>query len=285
LSVAENYRRARERQILFIEDSFMLKEFIRSQTAKSHYSSKFFVSTDIRTPQVSVVIPALNEAERLPGTLRALRTIREREYPKLEIVVGVGPSFDQTEAIARELGDVVVNVGLGPSRARNEAARVASGDIIVFLDADAKPLPGAIRRIADCTSKNVVGTCTMRPDVVNWKSIFLTLFKNFVRCAWYPGCSELIFCHREVFITKKVQFNEQIRIGELREFFSRAIKYNGAQYRFLYDVQYESSVRRYEEVGYFRVALFWLLWRILNFLPAEKKRLESEYWASRFGKA
>lgn len=120
-------------------------------------------------PLVSVVIPAKNEEERLPVTLNALRSIMDREYQNLEIVIGVGISKDDTQRIAQYLANVVVSVGVGPSLARNQAARAASGEILVFLDADARPLPGTISRIVEVTDSNTVGTCALRPDVVNWR--------------------------------------------------------------------------------------------------------------------
>lgn len=118
-------------------------------------------------PLVSVVIPAKNEEEVLPGTLQALQTIRAQEFGSLDIVVGVGDSEDGTEQIALELADKVVRVGLGPSRARNQAAAIAEGEILIFLDADAKPLPGAIKRIVEMTALKAEGTYEGYQDVVS----------------------------------------------------------------------------------------------------------------------
>ncbi len=229
--------------------------------------------------RVSVIIPAKNEERCLAQTLRALRSIRAEEYPYLEIVVGVGPSNDQTHEIARTYADRVVDVGEGPSRARNEAARCASGDVFVFLDADAVPRAGAIDRIVQAlrAKGHVVGTCAMCPDVVNWKSLALAKMKNAVRKWLHRGCSEFIFCDRPLFVDEGIQFDERMQMGELSDFFKRAMN-AGARYEYAYEVQYQFSVRRYEEVGYVRVMLHWMGWTLARKFTWIRQRLESKYW-------
>lgn len=230
--------------------------------------------------RVSMIIPAKNEERCLTQTLRALRSIKAEEYPHLEIVVGVGASNDRTHEIARTYADRVVDVGEGPSRARNEAARCASGDVFVFLDADAVPLAGAIDRIVHALGAegHVVGTCAMYPDVLNWKSLALAKMKNVVRRWLHRGCSELIFCDRQLFVDEGIQFDERMRMGELSDFFKRAMNNAGARYEYVREMQYQFSVRRYEEMGYVRVMLHWMGWTLTRRFTWIRQRLESTYW-------
>ncbi len=87
-------------------------------------------------PQISVIIPALNE-ERYVG--RALRSLLDQslERSEYEIIVVDGHSTDGTVAVSRKLADRVIFEGIGTiGGARNVGARAASGEIVAFIDAD-----------------------------------------------------------------------------------------------------------------------------------------------------
>jgi glycosyltransferase involved in cell wall biosynthesis len=85
------------------------------------------------TPPVSVVIPAMNEAENLPYVFK---TLPEWIH---EVVLVDGNSTDNTVAVARELRpDVVVvrQTGKGKGDALISGFAACTGDIIVMVDAD-----------------------------------------------------------------------------------------------------------------------------------------------------
>ncbi len=96
---------------------------------------------------VSVVIPALNEAQTIAGCLRAAR----RSYPgsDVELVVSDGGSTDGTVECAVAAGARVVSGLCGRARQMNSGAAAARGRILVFCHADTR-LPagwlGAVRR-------------------------------------------------------------------------------------------------------------------------------------------
>jgi rSAM/selenodomain-associated transferase 2 len=82
---------------------------------------------------ISVVIPTLNEAARLPSLLRALRA----EPVRCETVVVDGGSEDGTAEVARAAGATLVLSaprGRGPQMAAGAAA--AHGSTLLFLHAD-----------------------------------------------------------------------------------------------------------------------------------------------------
>lgn len=85
--------------------------------------------------RVSVVIPAYNEAEVLPGLLSSLApVIGNSEW---EVWVVDNGSTDRTAEVAREAGASVVAISkASPGCGRNVGAAVASGKILAFLDAD-----------------------------------------------------------------------------------------------------------------------------------------------------
>ncbi len=94
-----------------------------------------------RTPTVSVVIPALNEAANLPHVL-----------PKIppwvyEVLLIDGRSTDDTVEVARRLRPdirIVTQEGRGKGAALRTGFASARGDIIVTLDADGSTDPGEL---------------------------------------------------------------------------------------------------------------------------------------------
>ena len=82
-------------------------------------------------PLISVVIPALNEAECIESALQSVR----RQTPAHEIIVVDAGSLDETAAIASRYARVMQAPG-GRSGQMNAGAAQARGDILLFLHAD-----------------------------------------------------------------------------------------------------------------------------------------------------
>jgi len=93
-------------------------------------------------PAYSVIVPAYNEEDLLPGTLAAIREAMAGVPLPGEIIVCDNNSTDRTAAVARAAG---ATVAFEPhnqiSRARNSGARVARGRHLVFVDADTRVPP------------------------------------------------------------------------------------------------------------------------------------------------
>ena len=88
-------------------------------------------------PGLSVIIPAWNEAEFLPGTLEALESALSQVAIRAEIIVVDNASTDDTAAVAEAGGaKVVTEPERKIARVRNAGAEVASGRWLLFLDAD-----------------------------------------------------------------------------------------------------------------------------------------------------
>lgn len=101
-------------------------------------------------PRVSVVIPALNEAENLPHAFADL------PGDVHEVVLVDGHSTDATVAVARELRPdvkVVVQAAHGKGDALAAGFAACSGDIIVSMDADgstdAAEIPRFVQELLD----------------------------------------------------------------------------------------------------------------------------------------
>ena len=95
----------------------------------------------LNQPRVSVVIPALNEAENLPYVLPRIPNWVD------EVLLVDGHSTDDTIEVARRLRPnirIVQQEGCGKGAALRTGCRLATGDILVLLDADGSTDPGEI---------------------------------------------------------------------------------------------------------------------------------------------
>ena len=81
---------------------------------------------------ISVIVPSLNEAARLPGLLQGLLS----EATKPEVIVVDGGSQDATRDVARQGGAKVVVSAPGRGQQLAKGAAEARGDILLFLHAD-----------------------------------------------------------------------------------------------------------------------------------------------------
>jgi uncharacterized protein len=148
-------------------------------------------------PSLSVVIPALNEADQLPITLSNLN-----RTPGIEIIVVDGGSTDETLVAARAAG--VRTLAAHPPRSiqMNAGAALAVGDILLFLHADTR-LPGdfvkQVRQALSATSV-AAGAFHLSIDgsliglraierVANWRSRLLQM----------PYGDQALFMPRDLF--------------------------------------------------------------------------------------
>jgi glycosyltransferase involved in cell wall biosynthesis len=93
-------------------------------------------------PNVSVVVPAMNEAKNLPHVLPYIPGWVH------EIILVDGNSKDDTVAVAKQLCPdklrVITQSGKGKGTALRDGFAAATGDIIVMIDADGSMLPQEI---------------------------------------------------------------------------------------------------------------------------------------------
>jgi rSAM/selenodomain-associated transferase 2 len=88
--------------------------------------------------KISIIVPALNEAEGIAAALAGLAPLRNRGH---EVIVVDGSSSDATAALARGAADRVVAAPRGRASQMNAGAALARGDVLLFLHADTR-LPG-----------------------------------------------------------------------------------------------------------------------------------------------
>jgi glycosyltransferase involved in cell wall biosynthesis len=139
---------------------------------------------------VAAVIPTLNEAETIAGTIAAIpRDVVD------EIIVADSTSRDGTAAIAEAAGARVVSLaerGYGRACAAGAAAASARCDIILFLDgdgADRADLAGLlVAPIRDGTQDFVIGSRVRgerEPGSMSWHQVLAGRFAGWIISALY----------------------------------------------------------------------------------------------------
>jgi rSAM/selenodomain-associated transferase 2 len=129
---------------------------------------------------LSIIIPALDEAEHIVATLDSLQPLRRRG---VEIIVADGGSSDNTANLARERADQVLTAPAGRARQMNAGAAAARGEILCFVHADSRLPEGADGLIVDGLSRSrrswgrfdvsIAGTHPMLrviAQLMNWRS-------------------------------------------------------------------------------------------------------------------
>jgi glycosyltransferase involved in cell wall biosynthesis len=111
---------------------------------------------ETRPPRLSLVIPAWNEAERLPRLLDSLDVARARwaqagrDPDGIEVIVADNGSTDGTAEIARARGCRLARVEPRCiASVRNGGAALATGELIAFVDADSVLHPEVLLAVDD----------------------------------------------------------------------------------------------------------------------------------------
>lgn len=117
-------------------------------------------------PEVSVIVPVLDEAARVPALIEGLQAQRGI---KLEIILSDGGSRDGSAAAAEYLGAIVVHAPPGRGAQMNAAAALAMAPFLCFLHADSRltrpdQLARALHTLkrAEAQDRRVAGHFTLR---------------------------------------------------------------------------------------------------------------------------
>ena len=226
--------------------------------------------------QISIIIPALNEAAGIGATLGALQPLRSREH---DVIVVDGGSEDGTPELARPLADRVIAAPRGRASQMNAGAAEARGDVVLFLHADTLLPADADRMVLEglATTRCLWGRFDVRIagrhpllPVVAWLMNFRSRMTGVV-----TG-DQAIFAWREAFL----------RAGgfpplPLMEDVALARALGGLSQPLCLAERVTTSGRRWESRGVLRtIALMWWL-RLRYLLGASPDRLAQRYDAPR----
>lgn len=227
-------------------------------------------------PTLTVVIPTLNEAERLP---RLLELLAAQTHAPDAVVVADAGSTDATREIADAAGALVVEGGK-PAAGRNAGAAAATTDLILYFDADNEPATDWIElALAEFAERELFvaagqveplerdGANVLACDVVN---LYLQLMQYIAPHA--PG-----FC---ILIRRDVHeqiggFDETVVLAEDHEYVQRAAEVG--KFRILRSAPMRTSMRRIEKEGLVTLAFKYLYSELYVVTGRPIKEIPFEY--------
>ena len=206
---------------------------------------------------LTVVIPALDEAARLPKLIDSLN--RQSRRPDAIIVADAG-STDGTRQIVVAHSAKVVDGGM-PGVGRNAGARIATTDLLLFLDADVALTDHAIAMmVAEFEKRDLaVAGAQIRPIERDPRFVFACEVVNFyLEMMQYvaphaPGCC--------ILVTRAVHeaiggFDETLQLAEDHDYVERASAVG--KFRILRRAHVRVSMRRLTKEGLVSLAFKYL---------------------------
>jgi rSAM/selenodomain-associated transferase 2 len=197
--------------------------------------------------RISVIIPALNEADQIAEVIRSTRLLGD-----CEIIVVDGGSSDQTSERAGE-ADLVLTTPPGRAIQQNFGAAASSGEVLLFLHADCRLQTGCLEAVQSALQNpRVAGGCfRQRIDAAGWTYRLMERGNALrVRLLHWAYGDQGIFVRRSVF-EKLGGFPELKLMEDL--FFMKQLKHEGKLV--LLDPPIRISARRWQKTGILRQTL------------------------------
>ncbi len=197
-------------------------------------------------PSFSVVVPVIDEAERINGLIEHLRSLDLSESIEI-IVVDGDPAGPTIKAVADD--DVILALSdKGRARQMNKGAQLARGEVILFLHADTLLPPNALKAVAGVLADDdcVAGAFDLDVDTKNIVIRCIAAISNFRnRLVRVPFGDQAIFLRRDYFNAvggfREISFLEDVEL-------MKRIRKRGDRIRVLPD-RVLSSARRWEKEG------------------------------------
>jgi rSAM/selenodomain-associated transferase 2 len=225
---------------------------------------------------ISVIIPALNEAGRLPPLIDALRA----EPVECEIIVVDGHSDDDTKGVAKATGARVLEAPRGRGQQISAGCAEARGDVLLHLHADTVfPAGGlvAIARVLEADDQIVGGNFSIIFDGDTEFARWLTDFY-----AWFRGHG-LYYGDSGIFVRRSVyeQLGGIRPIAVMEDFdFSQRLERAGNT-TCIKEPPIVSSSRRFAGRKRWRIVTGWIVMHVLYYLGAPPDRLAALYNSAR----
>ncbi|TDQ33298.1 TIGR04283 family arsenosugar biosynthesis glycosyltransferase [Zeaxanthinibacter enoshimensis] len=223
-------------------------------------------------PDLSIIIPVLDESDVLPGLLAHLEQVKSGEF-HLETIVVDGGSRDGSAEIAAQLGARVIDAPRGRARQMNAGAMAAFGKTLYFLHADTLPPKNFDQKIRDSISPGRLAGCfRMRFDDGHPVLRFFAWCSR-INLRICRGGDQSLFIDKE-FFKSTGGFNTSYNIYEDSEFIGRL--YDLTRFTIVAD-HVVTSARKYRVVGVWRLQFHFGMIHLKKFLGASPEQLFSYY--------
>lgn len=223
-------------------------------------------------PQISIIIPVLNEEASIGSILAYLKNNSTKKNIK-EILIIDGGSTDDTVAIATQINCSIIISPKGRAKQMNIGAKQADGDILYFLHVDTLPPKNFDSSILEAIANgSQTGCFQMKFDS---KSRFLSFFAWFSRVnhKLCRGGDQSLFITKTLF-EKSEGFNEDYVVYEDNEFIGRL--YEMVPFKIL-PRHVKTSARRYEERGEVILQYHFGMIHLKNYFGAGPEQLHDYY--------
>ncbi|HEY8560393.1 MAG TPA: TIGR04283 family arsenosugar biosynthesis glycosyltransferase [Pyrinomonadaceae bacterium] len=221
-------------------------------------------------PEISIIIPTLNEEESIRDTLRSLQN-----FENAEIVVVDGGSTDATLLIAENYPVSILHAPRGRGSQLSFGADEANGDVLWFLHADTIPSPDAVEEIKRALTDPRVagGNFTIRFDGERRAAKFLSWLYPRLNLLGLIYGDSAIFVRRGVY--RKIGGFEPFPIFEDLDFIER-LKAEG-EIVTLSSVVTTSS-RRFENKSFILTFARWTILQVLYWVGVSPYALLKIYF-------
>lgn len=213
----------------------------------------------LSAPEISVVIPTLDEEHYLPALLDSLAV---QTLPACEVLVVDAGSRDATTTIARDRGAIVVEGGGLPGPSRNLGVRHARGAWILFLDADVRLAPDALSTIVREAERRGLDAASSAfvPDRGGWATkaqhrFSAEYFWLSTKIGWPHSIGGFLFVRRSLHEAVG-GFDETVTVAEDQDYVLRLSR--AGRYGFTRVPVVEIAARRFAEHGLVKMSLKWL---------------------------
>jgi glycosyltransferase involved in cell wall biosynthesis len=236
--------------------------------------------------QISLVIPAYNEANYLPRLLDTIDVARDRfngGRDAIEVIVADNSSTDGTAAIARARGCRVASVSkrlIGASR--NGGAAIATAPILCFCDADMQIHPDTFNEIVEAFTNPAVGGGATGVTMERWSAGIALTYSAIIPLVWLTGMDTgVVYMQRADYVAIG-GYSETRHFAEDVDFLFRLIgrvRRRGQHLRRLRHVKAIASVRKFDRYGDWHY--FWMMPRLAlgTILPkASDHPTARRYW-------
>ncbi|MFP6597750.1 MAG: TIGR04283 family arsenosugar biosynthesis glycosyltransferase [Candidatus Hydrogenedentota bacterium] len=149
-------------------------------------------------PDLTIVIPTLNEAEYIEETLGSTRT-----DAKVEIIIADGGSADNTLERAAAFNPTIITAPRGRASQMNHGAARASADVVLFLHADTELPPTYFQDIESTLDRLgiVCGAFQFKTDDASLSMNVISRGTNLrSRCLQMPYGDQGLFMKKETFL-------------------------------------------------------------------------------------
>lgn len=223
-------------------------------------------------PEISIIIPTLNEAERIAATLDALAAFGE----DVEIIVVDGGSTDATVSIAENYRSVkILHSERGRGRQLQTGGGAASGEIFWFVHADTIVPPNAVIEIKRALQNPQIvgGNFTIRFDGWRFAAKFLSWLYPKLNLLGLIYGDSAIFVRREVY--ERIGGFKLFPIFEDLDFVERLKKTGGIV---TLPAVVITSSRRFENKSFLLTFLRWTILQTLYWLGVKPETLVKIYF-------